>query len=176
MENRDLALRIAFSWLGKPYIWGGDDPAGFDCSGLVVEILQATGSIPHRSDYTAHGLYGLFKDHTITEPIPGSLVFWFSQSIATHVEIAVDSTRSIGASGSGKPQYDLKFETIRLMNHFPVVIEYLSEKNNLLDFIINEVLKYREWTSRNGYIKVRPIFDRGDHRSIQICDPFYTED
>ena len=30
----DRAVLFAFSQLGKPYIWGGNGPVGYDCSGL----------------------------------------------------------------------------------------------------------------------------------------------
>lgn len=32
----EVALEYALEQEGKPYIWGGRDPRGFDCSGLVV--------------------------------------------------------------------------------------------------------------------------------------------
>jgi cell wall-associated NlpC family hydrolase len=32
----DRAVLFAFQQLGKPYIWGGNGPVGYDCSGLVL--------------------------------------------------------------------------------------------------------------------------------------------
>lgn len=31
----ELATQAALSMLGTPYVWGGEDPTGFDCSGLA---------------------------------------------------------------------------------------------------------------------------------------------
>jgi peptidoglycan DL-endopeptidase CwlO len=38
-EVVDLAQR----YLGVPYVWGGDDPSGFDCSGLVQHVFAQVG-------------------------------------------------------------------------------------------------------------------------------------
>jgi cell wall-associated NlpC family hydrolase len=37
------AIVYALAQLGKPYIWGGTGPAGFDCSGLVMMAYRAAG-------------------------------------------------------------------------------------------------------------------------------------
>jgi cell wall-associated NlpC family hydrolase len=37
------AIAYAEAQLGKPYIWGGTGPAGFDCSGLVYEAYLHAG-------------------------------------------------------------------------------------------------------------------------------------
>ena len=35
-EQAEATLQAAFSVLGAPYVWGGQDPSGFDCSGLAI--------------------------------------------------------------------------------------------------------------------------------------------
>ncbi|MGH3166930.1 MAG: C40 family peptidase [Trebonia sp.] len=41
------AIAYAVAQLGKPYIWGGTGPAGYDCSGLVMMAYRAAGiSLP----------------------------------------------------------------------------------------------------------------------------------
>jgi cell wall-associated NlpC family hydrolase len=37
------AIEYAVAQLGKPYIWGGTGPTGYDCSGLVMMAYQAAG-------------------------------------------------------------------------------------------------------------------------------------
>ena len=76
--------------------------AGFDCSGLAVEVLQAVGRLAHGRDYTAHDLYTIFKPFQVDQGYPGCLVFWLdNQGKARHVEIMIDNDLLVGASGGG---------------------------------------------------------------------------
>jgi len=103
MIKLDIARRIAFSMLNKPYCWGGNDPIkGFDCSGFVIEILKSVGLLPAKGDWTAKGLYDKFKDYIISEDCisEGCLIFWEnSEGVVNHVEYALTSKLSIGARG-----------------------------------------------------------------------------
>ena len=108
MSKIDLASRIAFAFLGKSYKWGGDDPMeGFDCSGLCIEILKSVGLLPRKGDWTAQNLWDkLFANHGIClwENLQeGCFVFWYNSdhSRIVHVEYAISSLLSIGASGGG---------------------------------------------------------------------------
>jgi cell wall-associated NlpC family hydrolase len=38
-----IAIGYAVAQLGKPYVWGGTGPAGYDCSGLVMMAYRAAG-------------------------------------------------------------------------------------------------------------------------------------
>jgi len=97
---REIALKIAWAYLGKWYLWGGDDPSGFDCSGFVVEILKSVGLIGRDSDYTAQSLWNQFKSKEVPTPKEGVLVFFGkSKNEITHIEICIGRGLSIGASG-----------------------------------------------------------------------------
>jgi cell wall-associated NlpC family hydrolase len=100
---RELFLKIAWSYLGKPYVWGGDDPLqGFDCSGFVIECLKSVGVLPRKGDWTAHMLRDHFYHYSGRDPKPGDLVFWQNNNgKIIHVEICLDTRLSIGASGGG---------------------------------------------------------------------------
>jgi cell wall-associated NlpC family hydrolase len=100
---KDLAEKIAWSFLGKPYSWGGDDPMkGFDCSGFCIEILKSVGILPRKGDWTASGLYNRFSAYKVDKPHKGCLVFWGnSEGRIIHVEYALNDYLCIGASGGG---------------------------------------------------------------------------
>ena len=106
--DRALATRVAWSLHGLPYRWGGDDPIqGFDCSGLVIEILRSVGLVAREGDWTADDLY--FKYHHLEQPAPyeGCLAFWRRGGRMTHVEYCIDDKHTIGASGGGSATTDL---------------------------------------------------------------------
>lgn len=101
---RKLIVKYAFSFLGKPYHWGGDDPmAGFDCSGMIVELLTSIGILPRGVDYTAQGLWDKFRADAVKQPIQGSLVFYYNtdKSRIIHVALMIDKEHIIEASGGG---------------------------------------------------------------------------
>ena len=108
-DLREIALKIAFSFLGKPYLWGGNDPmAGFDCSGFCIEILKSVGLLPRKGDWTAQGLWHKFQDHEVKKPYFGCLVFWTNSrgDKIIHVEMAISEHLCIGASGGGSKTTD----------------------------------------------------------------------
>lgn len=119
-------LRVANSLLHKWYRWGGDDPAGIDCSGMAIECLQAVGKFPLKEDTTADGLWKMFSPNCIVdEAREGDLVFWFDRNgKAYHVAIAIDWYHCLTADGGGKHVKTLEdaikynaFIKIRTINH-----------------------------------------------------------
>lgn len=105
-ERMKILYDYAMQFVGRPYHWGGDDPmAGFDCSGLVVELLQSEGAMPHGSDTTAQGLYNQFskagKAHLVI-PHMGCLAY-YGKGLGniTHVAFCLDAYRVIEAGGGG---------------------------------------------------------------------------
>lgn len=95
------------SQLGKPYHWGGDDPInGWDCSGLVCEILIVEGLLKHGSDLNAQSLHDHFSKAenglVAMGPMPSALAFYGeSKKSITHVALFVDYKRVVTASGGG---------------------------------------------------------------------------
>ncbi len=77
-------------FLGAPYLWGGRDSLGLDCSGLVQQALYAVGAACPR-DTDQQALLG--ESVPRSELARGDLVFWRG-----HVGMMLDETRLIHAN------------------------------------------------------------------------------
>ena len=98
--GNEIALR-AISQLGKPYIWGGADLTGFDCSGLVRFIYDQVGIAVPR---TAAEQYSAAKPIQLDGLKPGDLLFFRTQGQRiSHVAIYTGEGRFIHAPRTGQP-------------------------------------------------------------------------
>ena len=131
--TRKRFIQTAISYLGTPYIWGGDDPFGFDCSGLVVESLKSVGLLKEYDDFTADGLYRKYKSFEIEKPKKGVLVFYLEDNHAFHVGICLDKYFYISAAGGNSKTLSEKnsykqnaFVKIRPIDNYKSKIIYLD--------------------------------------------------
>ncbi len=95
------AVAYALAQLGTPYLWGGEDAGGFDCSGLVQAAYDAAGvQLPRvaQAQYDATAANAVALD----QMQPGDLVF-FGASLAaiTHVGIVVSPGEMVDAPHTG---------------------------------------------------------------------------
>ena len=94
---------VAERFLGAPYLWGGRDSLGLDCSGLVQQALYACGlACPRDTDQQA----GLGCEVAAAALARGDLVFWTG-----HVGMMLDGARLIHANA----------------HHLAVAVEPLAE-------------------------------------------------
>jgi cell wall-associated NlpC family hydrolase len=71
-------VAVAQKFVGAPYLWGGRESAGIDCSGLVQVSLQATGIFPLRDSDMHEQTLGLPLEpgSEFSSMERGDLVFW----------------------------------------------------------------------------------------------------
>lgn len=102
MNDQDLLIDYAMSFVGTPYIWGGSGPEGYDCSGFVQEILMAAGADPP-GDQTAQGLHDYFLGQSARHPpCPGALSFYGRTATEiVHVAFCVSEALVVEAGGGG---------------------------------------------------------------------------
>lgn len=82
---------VAERFLGAPYLWGGRESLGLDCSGLVQQALFACGlACPRDADQQAALGHEIPRDDFGR----GDLVFWNG-----HVAIGLDAQRVVHANG-----------------------------------------------------------------------------
>lgn len=87
------ALNFALAQLGKPYIWGGTGPTGYDCSGLMMASWGKAGvSLPR----TAAAQYAAGTPVSTSDLQPGDLVFFYPG--ITHVGMYIGDGKFIHAS------------------------------------------------------------------------------
>ncbi|PWV75348.1 C40 family peptidase [Halomonas sp. A11-A] len=112
--ERALILAAAQNALGTPYRFGGNSPAGLDCSGLVELAYRAAGiPVPRTADDQFRALPATPRAR------PGDLLFFdiTGRGKASHVGIYLGDGQMIHAPGRGR-----QVETA------PVEIAYWQER------------------------------------------------
>ncbi|RSS64125.1 NlpC/P60 family protein [Streptomyces sp. WAC07061] len=102
-DGTEAAISFAMAHLGDPYVWGGNGPHGWDCSGLVMAAYRSAGiSLPRVAS----------DQYRATTPISrgdlrrGDLVFWTSNGSASgihHDAIYLGDGKYLEAPRPGKP-------------------------------------------------------------------------
>lgn len=111
MENeRMLSIAVLYDYalkhVGLPYRWGGNNAlAGYDCSGLVCELLESVGILPFKSDLGSQALFDHFSsDPADPAPTFGTLVFFGSP--IDHVGFCLNDKIMLEAGGGDHTTVD----------------------------------------------------------------------
>jgi cell wall-associated NlpC family hydrolase len=82
-RRRSGLARMALSFRGTPYVWGGDSPRAFDCSGFTQYLYKKYYGI--RLPHNAKMQYGVGKSVSRDALSIGDLVFFNTRGPLTHV-------------------------------------------------------------------------------------------
>ncbi len=97
---QQAAVADALTFLGTPYVWGGESPHGFDCSGLVQYVFGAAGvPLPRVAQAQYDAGPAVAPGQRV---VPGDLVFFgTSPTNVTHVGIFVGDGLMVDAPHPG---------------------------------------------------------------------------
>lgn len=87
-EKRREVVAFAEKYIGTPYRYAGETPAGFDCSGFAFYVMQNFGYTLPRSSSEQ---YSKAKHIKLEDAQPGDFVYFDSGSGVNHVGIVVEN-------------------------------------------------------------------------------------
>ncbi|MGA5818610.1 NlpC/P60 family protein [Kitasatospora sp. NPDC094028] len=102
-EGAAAAVAFAKSKIGLPYVWGGEGPAGYDCSGLTMMAWRTGGK---QLNHFAADQYAQSTPVTYRQLRPGDLVFWTETGRAAdihHVGLYIGDDQMVEAPRAGMP-------------------------------------------------------------------------
>ena len=97
--DASAVVELALQYNGASYVWGGESPSGFDCSGFVKYVYATAAgiSLPHSAKSQAQHGVAVSKD----ELQPGDLVFFETYTSGiSHVGIYIGNNQFIHAANS----------------------------------------------------------------------------
>jgi cell wall-associated NlpC family hydrolase len=96
--SADKLRKIAESYLGVPYSFGGQSRSGIDCSGFIRQVFsEAYGmNLPHNSS----SIFGLGRPVSKSELKPGDVVFFRSFGFIDHSGIYMGRNYFIHSASS----------------------------------------------------------------------------
>jgi len=94
-------LATADNYVGTKYVWGGETPRGFDCSGFVQYVFRSHGiELPRTSRQQAH--VGQVVTRSLAALRPGDLMFFATNGVRIdHIAIYAGANEIIHSSSSG---------------------------------------------------------------------------
>lgn len=110
--QQQKVVQEAKKYLGVPYVWGGNTPAGFDCSGLTQYVYSHAVNIPLPRVTTAQEKVG--SEVSLNSLQPGDLLFYGMRGNTTHVGIYIGNNKMIHA-----PQPGQNVTTVDIKYYYP---------------------------------------------------------
>ncbi len=139
-------IEYAMHFVGKPYIWGDKVPVlgGFDCSGIVCEILRSVGLVG-KENLNAQMLFNRFHITGYHGAPPGAGVLAFYGTKVTdisHVAFMIDPYRIIEAGGGDHTTTTPEaadargaMVRIRLLSHRPDLLTLIKPRYSAIGVV-----------------------------------------
>ena len=81
INYRDKVTNEVIKYIGVPYLWGGDNPSAFDCSGLVQWTIKKTHNILiPRTTKLQYNKWSTFFIYDLFKIKPGDIVYFKTYS------------------------------------------------------------------------------------------------
>ena len=101
-KYRDYIIKVAKSKIGTPYVWGGENNSGFDCSGLVQYSYRKAGiNTPRVANDMANTYERIYRARDLK---PGDLIFFETKEAGriSHTGMYIGNGYFIHASSAYK--------------------------------------------------------------------------
>tara|TARA_Y100000996_G_scaffold387291_1_gene345953 strand:- start:862 stop:1524 length:663 start_codon:yes stop_codon:yes gene_type:complete len=92
IDYRDKVTNEAMKYIGVPYLWGGDSPSAFDCSGLVQWTIKKTHNILiPRTTNLQYNKWSRYFKIDLFQIKPGDIIYFktYSSNPVSHVGIYI---------------------------------------------------------------------------------------
>ncbi|PGL73269.1 C40 family peptidase [Bacillus sp. AFS055030] len=99
--NVQTLINVSKKYSGVPYIWGGETPSGFDCSGFISYVFKKSGLSLPRTNVAGYW-YNNSSLKTVDDFQPGDLIFFKNTYTygPSHMGIVINDNEFIHASSS----------------------------------------------------------------------------
>ncbi len=105
VSKAQAVIDEAKKYIGTPYLWGGNTPAGFDCSGFVKYVFNKVGISLPRTVATQWN-----ATRPVSAPQPGDIVYYQTyKSGPSHNGIYLGNNKFIHAGSSGITISDMTY-------------------------------------------------------------------